>query len=212
MRADAVCRIRNTGIMAIVRVETIQRGLEIAQGCYDGGVDVMEISYTNNNAGEVISAIKKEFGSKILVGAGTVLEGTTARLAIMNGAEFIVAPNYDKGVQEMCNLYQIPYAPGCTTYTEMLECLKAGACFIKAFPISNYYGPDLAKTFKVPCPQIPLLASGGATFDNLARWYQCGAECVGIGGLLTKGSAADITENAKKLREIVVATRAQMAK
>lgn len=202
MKADTICRIRNTGVMAVVRVETIERGIEIAQGCCDGGVDVLEISYTNSNAGEVIKALKEKFGDKMLIGAGTVLEATTARLAIMNGAEFIIAPCFDQGVQEMANLYQVPYAPGCTTYTEMLTALKAGASFIKAFPISNYYGPTLAKIFKVPCPQIPLLSSGGATFDNLPDWYQNGIDCVGIGGLLTKGSAADIAANAKRIRTI----------
>ena len=95
----------------------------------------------------------------------------------MNGAQFIIAPCYDEGVQEMCNLYQIPYAPGCTSYTEMLTALKAGASFIKAFPISNYYGPDLAKVIKVPCPQVPIMASGGANFDNLATWFKNGVEC-----------------------------------
>lgn len=202
MKADTICRIRDTGIMAVVRVETVERGIEIAQGCCDGGVDVLEISYTNSNAGDVIKALRAKFGDRMLIGAGTVLEATTARLAIMNGAQFMVAPNFDQGVQEMANLYQIPYAPGCTTYTEMLNALKAGAAFIKAFPISNYYGPTLAKVFKVPCPQIPLLASGGATFDNLADWYKNGIDCVGIGGLLTKGSAADIAANARRLRAI----------
>ncbi len=206
-KAETVVRMKETCIMAVVRVETIERGLEIAQGCVDGGVDVMEISYTNANAGEVIKAIKEKFGDQICIGAGTVLEGTTARLAIMNGAQFIVAPNFDKDVQIMCNLYQIPYGPGCSTYTEMLEALKAGASYIKAFPISNYYGPDLAKVFKVPCPQIPILASGGVTADNVGTWIKNGADVLGVGGLLTKGSAADIAENAKKLRAAVVAAR-----
>ena len=107
----------------------------------------------------------------------------------------------------MANLYQIPYAPGCTSYTEMIEALKAGASFIKAFPISNYYGPDLAKVFKVPCPQIPILASGGANFDNLHTWFENGVDSVGLGGLLTKGSSADIAANAKKLRAIVEESR-----
>ena len=111
-KAETVCRMKETGIMAVVRVETIERGLEIAQGCVDGGVDVMEISYTNANAGEVIKAIKEKFGDKICVGAGTVLDATTARLAIMNGAEFFVAPNFDKDVQTMadCNSGKITRA------------------------------------------------------------------------------------------------------
>ena len=57
MMAETICRIKNTGLMGIVRVDTIERGIEIAQGCLDGGVDVLEISYTNNNAGEVIKAL-----------------------------------------------------------------------------------------------------------------------------------------------------------
>ncbi|MDU1120067.1 MAG: ketohydroxyglutarate aldolase [Erysipelotrichaceae bacterium] len=207
MLAETICRIKKTGLMGIVRVDTIGRGIEIAQGCIDGGVDVLEISYTNNNAGEVIRALKETFADQLLVGAGTVLDPTTARLAIMDGAEFIIAPTFNKEVQEMANLYQIPYAPGCTSYTEMIEALKAGASFIKAFPISNYYGPDLAKVFKVPCPQIPILASGGANFDNLHTWFENGVDSVGLGGLLTKGSSADIAENAKKLRAIVEESR-----
>lgn len=199
-RAETVCRMKKTGIMAVVRVETVERGLEIAKGCYEGGVDCIEISYTNANAGEVIAAIKKEFGDKMCIGAGTVLDATTARLAIMNGAEFFVAPNFDPAVQEMANLYQIPYGPGCTSYSESLNALKAGASFIKAFPISNYYGPNLAKVFKVPCPQIPILASGGIDMDNIEEWVKNGAEVLGVGGLLTKGSWEDIAKNAKSLK------------
>lgn len=203
MKAEAICRIKKTGIMAIVRVDTIERGIEIAQGCIEGGVDILEISYTNNNAGEVIRAIKENFGDAVLIGAGTVLDETTARLAILDGAQFIIAPTFLCGVQEMANLYQIPYAPGCTSYTEMITALKAGASFIKAFPISNYYGPDLSKVYKVPCPQIPLLASGGVTLDNLHEWIENGVDCVGVGSLLTKGSSKQIMENARLLCSIV---------
>ena len=209
-KAETVVRMKETGIMAVVRVETVERGIEIAQGCLDGGVDVLEISYTNANAGEVIRAIKEKFGSKVCVGAGTVLDATTARLAIMNGAEFFVAPNFDAGVQEMANLYQVPYGPGCTTYTEMLNALKAGASYIKAFPISNYYGPNLAKVFKVPCPQLPIMASGGVSVENVGEWVKNGAEVLGVGGLLTKGSAAEIAKNAKALREALMEARKEL--
>lgn len=208
-KAKSSLRIFETGIMAVVRVETIERGIEIAQGCLDGGVDVIEISYTNNNAGEVIRGIKEKFGDQLLIGAGTVLEGTTARMAVLDGAEFIIAPTFDQGVQEICNLYQIPYAPGCTSYTEMMEALKQGAAFIKAFPISNYYGSSLAKVVKVPVPHTPLLASGGATLENLHEWFENGVDAVGVGGLLTKGSSQDIAGNARKLRAIVKEVRSR---
>ncbi len=206
-KEEVIIRIKETAIMAIVRVETEERAFEIADGCLEGGVDILEMSYTNSNAGDIIKALKNRYGESLLVGAGTVLDATTARLAIMDGAQFIIAPTFDQDVQQMSNLYQIPYAPGCTTYTEMMNALKQGASFIKAFPISNFYGAELAKVFKVPFPQMPILASGGATFDNLSTWINNGIDCVGIGGLLTKGSSMAIAENARTLRSIVIESR-----
>ena len=206
-KSEVEMRIRSTGIMAIVRVDTVERGIEIAEGCLAGGVDILEVSYTNNNAGEVINALKNRFGNRLVVGAGTVLESVTARLAILSGAQFIIAPNFSREVQEMANLYQVPYAPGCTSYSEMLNALKAGASFIKAFPISNYYGSDLAKVIKVPCPHIPILSSGGANLENIAAWIKNGTDCVGIGSLLTKGSKDEIANNAKLLIEKVKEAR-----
>lgn len=200
-------RIYDTGAMAIVRVETIQRGLDIAQALLDGGIDCMEISYTLNNAGEVIHAIKEKFENKILVGAGTVLDSETARHAILQGADFVIAPSLSMEVAKICNRYQIPYAPGCTSITEAIQGLEAGAAFIKAFPISDFYGPKLVSVFKTPIPVMPILASGGITLENLSDYISRGVDCCGFGSLLTKGTSEQITENAKEIRKIIKNTR-----
>lgn len=210
-KAKTVLQIQQTGIMAIVRVDTIGRGIDIAQACLDGGINILEVSYTNNNAGEVIYKLKEKFGDQLVVGAGTVLDNVTARLAILNGAEFIISPSFDMGVQKIANLYQIPYAPGCTSYTEAVIALESGASFIKAFPISSFYGSDLISTFKVPFPKMPILSSGGANLENLHKWVEAGTNCIGIGSLLTKGSISQITENAKKLKNILDETRKKLS-
>ena len=202
-KADIINRMEACGAMAIVRTESIERGKEIARGCLQGGIDVMEISYTLPNAGEVITALNHAFGADMLVGAGTVLDAETCRIAILAGAKFVIAPNFSKEVARKCNRYQIPYAPGCTTITEMIEALEVGASYIKAFPISNFYGPQLAKIIKTPVPKMPLMASGGATLDNLQEWLRNGISCVGFGGLLTKGTQAEIAKNAEKIRSII---------
>lgn len=207
IRADVEKKIIHAGVMAIVRTETIKRGIEIAEGCLEGGVDVLEISYTLPNAGEVIQALNERFRDRLLVGAGTVLDSETARLAMLAGAKFIIAPNLSKKVARICNRYRIPYAPGCSTVSEMVEALELGASFVKAFPISNFYGPSLVSIVKTPMPYMPVIASGGVTLDNLSTWIQNGVDCVGIGGLLTRGSQADISENARKITEIVNSTR-----
>lgn len=200
-------RIADTGAMAIVRVDTIERGYEIAQGCLTGGVDCLEISYTLPNAGEVIKALKTKFKDELVIGAGTVLDSETARSAILAGAQFIIAPNLSKDVAVVCNRYQIPYAPGCSSVTEAVIGMEAGAAFIKAFPISDFYGPKLVSVFKTPIPAMPILASGGINLQNLSEYVKNGADCCGFGGLLTKGSVSEIAENAKAIRKIIKETR-----
>lgn len=203
-------KIAECGAMAIVRVETIERGIEIAQGCLDGGINVLEISYTLPNAGEVIAALRHHFKDELIVGAGTVLDSETARMAILNGAQFVIAPNLSKEVATLCNRYQIPYAPGCTSITEAVQGLEYGAAFIKAFPISDFYGAKLVSVFKTPIPYMPILASGGINLNNLSDYIKKGVDCCGFGGLLTKGSREEIAKNAMDIRTIIDDTRKSM--
>ena len=200
-------RMYEAGALAIVRAETLDRACEIAEGCMKGGVPVMEMSYTLNNAGDIIQGLSEKYGDALCVGAGTVLDAETARHAILHGAAFIIAPNYNEEVAKMCNRYQIPYAPGCTTITECVDALSSGAAFVKAFPISDVYGPKLVKVFKTPIPDMPILASGGINLDNLTTWLENGVDVCGFGGLLTKGSSEDIAANAAKIHEIITSFR-----
>lgn len=206
-KLEIMNRLIDTGALAIVRAETKERAFEIADGCIAGGIPVMEMSYTLNNAGDIIRELKEKYGQKLCVGAGTVLDSETARHAILNGAEFIIAPNYSKEVAQMCNRYQIPYAPGCTTLSESVDALSEGADLIKAFPVSDFYGPKLIKVFKTPLPFMPILASGGITLDNLTEWLDNGVDLCGFGGLLTKGTSEEIAENAKKIKVIIDESR-----
>lgn len=208
-KADIVNRMERTGAMAVVRVESLERGFEVAQGCLDGGIDVLEISYTTPNAGEIITELKKRFGDTLLVGAGTILDSETARIAILAGAEFIFAPNLSEEVAVLSNRYQIPYVPGCTSITEVVRALELGASYIKAFPISNFYGPSLGKVFSTPLPNLPLLGSGGATIENIPEWINNNVHVIGFGGLLTSGTQEEITNNARLIKEKIDKTRAE---
>lgn len=194
-------RLDEIKAMAIVRVETIERAYEIADGLISGGIPCMEISFTLPNAADIIKALKEHYKDTLLVGAGTVLDSETARLAILAGAQFIIAPNYAIRVAQTCNRYRIPYMPGCTTVSEMVEAMEAGASMIKAFPISNFYGHELVKVLKTPLPYMSIMASGGVTIETIQDWMKTGVDCIGFGGLLTKGTSNDIAKNATLIRK-----------
>lgn len=199
-KLDRMNRIIECGALAVVRAST-ERALEIGEGIVSGGVDVMEVSYTMDSAPKSIRALHERFGKKLLVGAGTVLDEPTAKDAISNGADFIYSPIFDQKVAELCNLYQIPYAPGCTSVTEAIHALRMGATFIKVFPYGGIVGPDLIKTMKTPIPYLPLIESGGVNVDNIDSWLEAGVDAVGIGGALSKGSSDEIAASASIFRQ-----------
>ena len=199
---DIAEKFQKLGVVPVVVLEDTKDAVPLAKALVEGGLPCAEVTFRTEAAEESIRLMAEQFPD-MLVGAGTVLDAETARHAILNGAEFIIAPNFSKAVAEVCNRYQIPYAPGCTSLTEAVDGLTSGAAFIKAFPISDFYGPKLCKVFKTPIPDMPILASGGINLTNLQEWLESGADVCGFGSLLTKGTSEDIAENASKIHEII---------
>lgn len=188
-------------VMAIIRVESFERAREIVDGCLSGGVRCLEISYTNFNASDIIKQLDQYYGDKIIIGAGTVLDSETARLAMISGAKFIISPTFNPEVAKMCNRYQISYIPGCSTMSEVVCALEHGADMIKAFPTSSLVGPKIISTIKTPLPYVPILSSGGVKIDNIPEWLSAGVDCMGIGTLLSQGSTKDIAYNASAIKQ-----------
>ncbi len=193
---DVLKRIESTGIVAVVRAENTEQATYISEACMNGGIDAIEITFTVPGAHKVIEALNDKFGDALIVGAGTVLDSETARIAILSGAKYIVSPAFDLETAKLCNRYQIPYMPGCMTLTEMITAMEAGADIIKVFP-GSAFGPSFIKAIKGPLPQAVLMPTGGVSLDNVDQWIKNGCIAVGAGGALTKGSAEDITKTAK---------------
>ncbi|MCT4566066.1 MAG: bifunctional 2-keto-4-hydroxyglutarate aldolase/2-keto-3-deoxy-6-phosphogluconate aldolase [Maledivibacter sp.] len=196
-RHEIIKRIEDTGIVAVVRAENTEKAVNISKACMEGGIDAIEVTFTVPGAHRVIEDLVNEFGDRLLVGAGTVLDSETARIAILAGAKYIVSPGFDLDTAKLCNRYQIPYMPGCMTIKEMITAMEAGADVIKVFP-GSAFGPSFIKAIKGPLPQAVLMPTGGVSLDNVDQWIKNGCVAVGAGGALTKGSREDITETAKK--------------
>lgn len=203
---EVLQRIEEVGVVAVVRAENSEKAKTIALACMEGGVDSIEITFTVPGADDVIKDLTKEFGDKLLVGAGTVLDSETARIAILAGAKYIVSPGFDLETSKLCNRYQVPYMPGCMTITEMITAMESGADVIKVFP-GSAFGPSFISAVKGPLPQAVLMPTGGVSIDNVDQWIKNGCIAVGVGGNLTKGSSEDMTKAAKEFVEKVKEAR-----
>lgn len=178
-------KISKAGVVAVLRSETEEKALKVASSCVIGGVKNIEVTFSVPNADKVIASLKKQPGLEdAVIGAGTVLDEVSARLAILAGAEFVVAPTFDKNVAMMCNQYGVPYIPGCMTVNEIYEAMKYGVDVVKLFP-ANQFTPAIIKAIKAPIPQIDIMVTGGVNMQNTAEWIAAGACSVGVGGNLT---------------------------
>lgn len=186
---DVLNQISSTGVVAVVRAESTEKGMLISEACIKGGVTNIEVTYTVPGAGAIISSLIKNFASDktVMIGAGTVLDTETARDAILNGAKFIVSPCFDEEVAKLCNRYQVPYVPGTQTVREVKMALDMGCDVIKVFP-GDILGPNFIKDVKGPLPYANLMPSGGVDLDNIEKWVKAGVVAVSAGSSLTAGA------------------------
>ena len=187
-RLDNLQRVLDLGIVSIIRAESGEQLVGVAQALYDGGIDVIEVPFTVPGVLDIIADVKQALGDKIILGAGTVLDTESARAAILAGAEFIVTPTVNTDVIQLCNRYDKMIMPGGFTPTEILTAWEAGADIVKVFP-ADVGGPGFLKAVHGPLPQIRLLPTGGVDLDTLPDFVKAGACAVGLGSALVEKEA-----------------------
>jgi 2-dehydro-3-deoxyphosphogluconate aldolase/(4S)-4-hydroxy-2-oxoglutarate aldolase len=205
-------RIIDSGLVAIIRADVSEHAMRIAEACAKGGVVALEVTFTVPGAARVIEALAKEYNAgEMTIGAGTVLDPETARIAILSGAQFVVSPALNVDTARLCNRYQIPHMPGTGTVKEIIAAMETGAEIIKIFP-SEGLGPEFVKAVRSPLPQAQLMPTGGVSLDNVTDWIRAGCVAVGVSGRLTGIKDAfdskTITENAKQFLEEIRKARA----
>ncbi|MBV8904309.1 MAG: bifunctional 2-keto-4-hydroxyglutarate aldolase/2-keto-3-deoxy-6-phosphogluconate aldolase [Acidobacteriia bacterium] len=213
LKLRVLSRIVESGLVAVIRAESTDQALRIASACAEGGAAALEITFTVPRAARVIGELTKRFSpEEISVGAGTVLDPETARVALLEGAQFLVSPALNPQTARLANRYQVPYMPGAGTMYEIIEAMECGADIIKVFP-GETLGPAFVKAVKGPLPQASLMPTGGVSLENAQAWIKAGCVALGVGGNLTAGAKSgdyqSITILARRFIEIIQHARCQ---
>lgn len=211
---ETLRKIEEVGIVAVVRATSVEQAEKITDACIAGGVAAIELTFTVPHADKLIEAMRAKYNSgEIIIGAGTVMDAATARIAILAGAEYIVSPYFDPETVRCCNRYGIPSMPGIYTPTEAVQAMEAGADVLKVFP-GDLAGPRFIKDIHGPIPQAIMMPSGGVDIDNVKEWIKAGAIAVGAGSSLTAGAKTGdydkITETGKIFVQRIKEAREEM--
>jgi 2-dehydro-3-deoxyphosphogluconate aldolase/(4S)-4-hydroxy-2-oxoglutarate aldolase len=210
---SVVDRIREVGILPVVRAASADEALAAVEAIRAGGIPILEITLTVPGAINIIADLTRRLGDQALIGAGTVLDADSARACVDAGARFVVSPSLDIATIETCNALDVPVFPGALTPTEVVTAWKAGADAVKIFPANSVGGASYLKSLKAPLPQIEMIPTGGVSLKTAADFIAAGAFALGVGAdlvdlaALRRGDAASITEKARQYVAVVAAAR-----
>ena len=192
-------KIKNEGVVAVIRAKDHEEALGYINACLNGGVKAIELTYTIPNVVELIKHVSENYADA-LVGVGSVLNGKMAKDAIEAGAAYVVSPGFSDEVNTVCQEMNTLYLPGCMTVTEVMNALEKGNKMVKLFP-GEVFGPKYVKAVKAPIPHVEIMPTGGVSIDNIEEWFKMGVSCVGVGSsLLGAGSLEDIENLAKEFK------------
>ncbi|TDQ42184.1 bifunctional 4-hydroxy-2-oxoglutarate aldolase/2-dehydro-3-deoxy-phosphogluconate aldolase [Aureibacillus halotolerans] len=206
MKQEHLLKLKESGIVAVVRGANEEIIEPLAEALAKGGVYALEITMDSEDGASMIKKARELLGDSALIGAGTVLDSITAKRAIEAGAAFIFSPNLDIETVKMTKRYNKISIPGVMTPTEVLQAYEAGADIVKVFPAS-VVGPAFFKDVRGPLPFVDMMPTGGVTIDNVQEFIKAGACAVGLGSALVDIKLAkenrydEITERAKAFKQ-----------
>ena len=208
-KTEVLTALREIGLVPVLRAESEAQALALADAIAAGGVNVLEVTMTVPGAVRVMRRLAED-RPDLLIGAGTVLDPETARMCILEGAQFVVSPALNIRTIEMCHRYGIAVLPGALTPTEINPAWEAGADVVKVFPASSLGGgAKYLKSVKAPLPQVEMIPTGGVSQATAAEFLEAGAFALGVGAdlvnlkAIAEGKPDTITESARKYLAIV---------
>ncbi len=212
-KPEIIRHLLDPGIVAIIRADSSDQLMAVAEALLAGGVTAMEVTMTTPDALKVIGEVTARFGDKVLMGVGSVLDPETCRAAILAGAQFVVTPVTKPEVIQMCNRYGKPIASGAFTPTECLLAHESGADFVKLFP-AELAGPKYIRNLLAPLPMLQIIPTGGVTPETAGDFLDAGCVALGAGSSLVskeilasrdwrrlKGRAEEFVQAVKQARK-----------
>jgi 2-dehydro-3-deoxyphosphogluconate aldolase/(4S)-4-hydroxy-2-oxoglutarate aldolase len=181
---EILSSITEIGIVPVVRTATAEAALKSIEAIYRGGVRAAEITMTVPGAVRALEKAADQFGDKLMLGAGTVLDAETARACMLAGAQFFVTPSLKLATIEIVKRYSKVICPGALTPTEVVTAWEAGADVVKIFPAGNVGGPKYIKALKGPFPHIEMIPTGGVNLETAGEFLKAGACAVAVGSEL----------------------------
>lgn len=213
MRGTTQEIIERIGVIPVLRAKSVAQGRAVVDAIIAGGITVIEVTMTVPGAIDLLKELKRDYGSELLLGSGTVTTADQAQATIDAGAEFVVSPSLHPEVIKVTKANKKISCPGVLTPTEAITAWNAGADYVKVFPCSALGGASYLKSLLAPFPQLRIIPTGDVNLQNAEGYIKAGARAVGVGGDLVNLAAIDagkpetVTEAARAYLKVLADAR-----
>lgn len=194
--------LRDNPLIAILRGLEPDHALEVADTLVDAGFRIIEVPLNSPNPLTSIERIVAKHGSRVVVGAGTVLTPQDVGAVVDAGGQIIVAPNMNPAVGARAVELGAKWCPGVITPTEAFSALEFGASMLKLFP-AELVPPKAVAAMRAVLPKEAVIAAvGGITPETMQEYRDVGTDSFGLGSALFKPSY-DLAELAQRAKAFV---------
>lgn len=171
--------IKSLRIVPVVAISDASKAAELAASLVAGGLPIAEITLRTPASLEALRIAANN--TDLLVGVGSLRNSEDLKKAIDAGAKFAVSAGYSPSVALEANKQGIPYFPGVSTPTEMLQAINEGITTLKFFPAETLGGVGALKAMSAPFPGILFMPTGGITVENVREYLEL-PSVVAVGG------------------------------
>ncbi len=200
--------VRQQRAIAVIRAPQFELGRQMARAISAGGMKLIEITWDSDRPAQLIRQLQSELPD-CTIGTGTVLTLEHLQDAIAAKVAFVFTPHVNIELIRKAVDREVPIIPGALTPTEIVTAWQAGASSVKVFPVQALGGAGYIRSLQAPLGQIPLIPTGGVTFENAQDLIDAGAVAIGLAGNLFPKDAlrsqnwAAITQQASTLMKLL---------
>jgi Entner-Doudoroff aldolase len=198
-------RLLDSKILIVIRGLNLREAMDLCEILLENDLRFVEVSFSEEDADEVLKTLKAHFDGELFLGAGTIFDEKNYRKALAAGTDYVLSPGLSPKVAELAKKDCIAYIPGVFTSTDIQNALEMGFDVLKLYPADL----NLLRSYRGPFPRVKFIPFGGVTDENIAQYLSCGASAVGIGSyiankkLLQERKLAELDDRIKKVKHLI---------
>jgi 2-dehydro-3-deoxyphosphogluconate aldolase / (4S)-4-hydroxy-2-oxoglutarate aldolase len=161
--------LQRATVIPVIVIDNLEHAVPLAEALVCGGLPVLEVTLRTPVALAAVTAMRRAVPDAC-IGVGTITQASQVQSSVDAGAQFGVSPGLHPDLVAATQAARLPYLPGISTVSELLQAKLLGLTHCKFFPAQQAGGVAMLRTFHSVIPEISFCPTGGIDSRNAAEF------------------------------------------